>query len=113
MPSARLPGLKTASSHASFGSTPVTTMVPSRRTACADETQHLIEPRGKMNRGALNKKFARWTVDAEPEAEAAQQEVHVRRRQIAAVQKEARQHARWLGEAAGFRDLPGLIRGSI
>jgi hypothetical protein len=37
----------------------------------------------------------------------------VRRRWIAAVQREARQHARWLGEAAGFRDLPRLIRGGI
>ena len=77
------------------------------------ESQHLIERPGKMNRGALRENFRALTVAAEPEAEAAQQEVRVRRRRIAAVQGEPRQHARWLGEAAGFRDLPGLIRGRI
>ena len=77
------------------------------------ESQHLIERPGKMNRGALRENFRALAVAAEPEAEAAQQEVRVRRRRIAAVQREARQHARWLGEAAGFRDLLGLIRGGI
>src|SRR5215212_4013885 len=83
------------------------------RNACAKESQHLIERPGKMDRGALHENFRALTVAAEPEAEAAQQEVHVRRRWIAAVQSEARQHARRLGEAAGFRDLPGLIRRGI
>ena len=66
-----------------------------------------------MNRDALRENFRALTVAAEPEAEGAQQEVYVRRRRIAAVQREARQHARWLGEAAGFRDLPGLLSGGI
>src|SRR5215203_6194757 len=66
-----------------------------------------------MNRRALRENFRALTIATEPEAEATQQEVRVRRRRIAAVQSEARQHARWLGEAAGFRDLPGLVRGSI
>src|SRR6185436_16029766 len=83
------------------------------QNACRKERQHLIERPGKMNRGALRENFRALTFAAEPEAEAAQQEVRVRRRRIAAVQREARQHARWLGEAAGFRDLPGLIRGGI
>src|SRR5882757_1014444 len=83
------------------------------QNACVKESQHLIERPGKMNRRALRENVRALTVAAEPEAEAAQQEVRVRRRWIAAVQREARQHARWLGEAAGFRDLPGLIRGGI
>ena len=32
---------------------------------------------------------------------------------IASVEREARQHARWPGEAAGCGDVPGLIRGRI
>src|SRR5882757_3068633 len=83
------------------------------RNACRKESQHLIERPCKMNRGALRENLRALTVAAEPEAEAAQQEVRVRRRRIAAVQRKARQHARWLGEAAGFRDLPGLIRGGV
>src|SRR4051812_257981 len=83
------------------------------RNACAKESQHLIKRPGKMNRSALRENFRALTVAAEPGAEAAQQEVRVGRRWIAAVQGEARQHARRLGEAAGFRDLPGLVRGGV
>ena len=83
------------------------------QNACRKKSQHLIERSGKMNRGTLRENVRALTVAAEPEAEAAQHVIRVRRSQIAAVQGETRQHARWLGEAAGFRDLPGLIRGGI
>ena len=83
------------------------------RNACRKESQHLIERPGKMNRGALRENVRVLPVAAEPETEAAHQEFRAGRRRIAVVQREARQHARWLGEAAGFRDLPGLIRGDV
>src|SRR5204863_4494928 len=73
------------------------------RNACAKESQHLIERPSKMNRGALRENVRALTVAAEPEAEAAQRGPRVRRRRIAAIQSEARQHARRLGEAAGCR----------
>ena len=79
------------------------------RNACRKESQHLIERPGKMNRSALRENLRVLTLAAEAEAEAAQ--APVRGFRIAALQREARQHARWLGEAAGFRDLPGLIGG--
>jgi len=59
-----------------------------------------------MNRGALRQYFRSLAIAAKAEAEAAQQRVVGAE---ASFHREARQHARWLGEAAGFRDLLGPI----
>jgi hypothetical protein len=47
------------------------------RNARREESQHLVERPGNMNRGALRENIRALTVTAEPEAEAAQQDVRV------------------------------------